>query len=48
VPDVLGQLSEALAVPDVEFIRLSGYRVPGEPDQNAAEARYSHPSWVRT
>jgi Helix-turn-helix. len=34
-PHVLLQLSEALAVPYAELMRLSGYRVPGEHDQNA-------------
>jgi transcriptional regulator with XRE-family HTH domain len=29
-PHVLHQLSEALAVPYTELMRLSGYRVPGE------------------
>ena len=29
-PHVLHQLSEALAVPYAELMRLSGYRVPGE------------------
>jgi hypothetical protein len=28
------QLSEAQAMPYAEDMRLSGYRVPGEPDQN--------------
>jgi HTH-type transcriptional regulator, competence development regulator len=36
-PQVLHQLSEALAVPYAELMRLSGYRVPGEPGHNAAE-----------
>jgi transcriptional regulator with XRE-family HTH domain len=31
-PPVLLQLSEALAVPYADLMRLSGYRVPGEPD----------------
>lgn len=35
-PHVLHQLSEALTVPYAELMRLSGYRVPGEPDQPAA------------
>jgi transcriptional regulator with XRE-family HTH domain len=35
-PHVLHQLSEALAVPYAELMRLNGYRVPGEPDQGAA------------
>ena len=30
-PPVLLQLSEALAVPYADLMRLSGYRVPGEP-----------------
>jgi HTH-type transcriptional regulator, competence development regulator len=36
-PHVLHQLSEALAVPYAELMRLSGYRVPGEPQQNATD-----------
>ncbi len=36
-PHVLLQLSEALAVPYAELMRLSGYRVPGEHDQNGAD-----------
>src|SRR2546428_11177605 len=36
-PHVLHQLSEALAVPYAELMRLSGYRVPGDPDDKAAE-----------
>ena len=35
-PHVLHQLSEALAVPYTELMRLSGYRVPGEAVQNAS------------
>jgi transcriptional regulator with XRE-family HTH domain len=35
-PHVLLQLSEALAVPYAELMRLSGYRVPGEHDQSPA------------
>jgi len=31
-PQVLHQLSEALAVPYTDLMRLSGYRVPGESD----------------
>jgi len=31
-PPVLLQLSEALAVPYADLMRLSGYRVPGESD----------------
>lgn len=34
-PHVLHQLSEALSVPYAELMRLSGYRVPGEADENA-------------
>jgi len=33
-PHVLHQLSEALAVPYDELMRLSGYRVPGESNGN--------------
>jgi transcriptional regulator with XRE-family HTH domain len=36
-PLVLHQLSEALAVPYAELMRLCGYRVPGEHDGRAAE-----------
>jgi HTH-type transcriptional regulator, competence development regulator len=36
-PHVLHQLSEALAVPYAELMRLSGYRLPGEPDQTATD-----------
>jgi len=36
-PHVLLQLSEALTVPYAELMRLSGYRVPGQPDQHAAD-----------
>lgn len=35
-PHVLLQLSEALAVPYAELMRLSGYRVPGDGGQDAA------------
>jgi transcriptional regulator with XRE-family HTH domain len=35
-PHVLQQLSEALAVPYAELMRLSGYRVPGETAETAA------------
>ena len=35
-PHVLLRLSEALAVPYAELMRLSGYRVPGEHDQHGA------------
>jgi transcriptional regulator with XRE-family HTH domain len=34
-PHVLHQLSEALAVPYSDLMRLSGYRVPGTTDQDA-------------
>jgi transcriptional regulator with XRE-family HTH domain len=34
-PHVLHQLSEALAVPYAELMRLSGYRVPGEGETTA-------------
>jgi transcriptional regulator with XRE-family HTH domain len=37
-PLVLHQLSEALAVPYAELMRLCGYRVPGETDRNSAES----------
>ena len=36
-PHVLLQLSEALTVPYAELMRLSGYRVPGQHDQHAAD-----------
>ncbi len=36
-PHVLHQLSEALAVPYDELMRLTGYRVPGKPDSNPTE-----------
>jgi transcriptional regulator with XRE-family HTH domain len=36
-PPVLHQLSEALAVPYTELMRLSGYRVPGEHDRRATD-----------
>jgi transcriptional regulator with XRE-family HTH domain len=35
-PHVLQQLSEALALPYAELMRLSGYRVPGENEETAA------------
>src|SRR5271157_3232605 len=35
-PQILHQLSEALAVPYAELMRLSGYRVPGESETNTA------------
>ncbi len=34
-PHVLHQLGRALAVPYAELMRLSGYHVPGEPDESA-------------
>jgi HTH-type transcriptional regulator, competence development regulator len=34
-PHVLHQLSEALTVPYAELMRLSGYRLPDEPDPSA-------------
>jgi transcriptional regulator with XRE-family HTH domain len=37
-PHVLHQLSEALAVPYTELMRLSGYRVPGESNRNPTDA----------
>ena len=37
-PHVLHQLSEALAVPYAELMRLSGYRVPGEEDRAAVDS----------
>ncbi len=39
-PHVLHQLSEALAIPYAELMRLSGYRVPGS-DEPAAETTVS-------
>ena len=36
-PHVLHQLSEALAVPYAELMRLSGYQVPGESKANPAD-----------
>jgi transcriptional regulator with XRE-family HTH domain len=36
-PQVLHRLSEALAVPYAELMRLAGYRVPGEPDGSAPD-----------
>jgi HTH-type transcriptional regulator, competence development regulator len=36
-PPVLHQLSEALAVPYTELMRLSGYPVPGEDDRMATD-----------
>lgn len=35
-PHVLHQLSEALAVPYADLMRLCGYRVPGDSDEKAA------------
>lgn len=35
-PNVLDHLAEALTVPYSELMRLSGYRLPGVPDQTAA------------
>jgi HTH-type transcriptional regulator, competence development regulator len=37
-PHVLHRLSDALAVPYPELMRLSGYRVPGVSDARATEA----------
>ncbi len=37
-PPVLHQLSEALAVPYAELMRLSGYRVPGESGAKTADS----------
>jgi transcriptional regulator with XRE-family HTH domain len=37
-PHVLHQLSEALAVPYSELMRLSGYRVPGESSAKTGES----------
>ncbi|HLE58154.1 MAG TPA: helix-turn-helix domain-containing protein [Candidatus Limnocylindria bacterium] len=37
-PHVLHQLAEALGVPYVELMRLSGYRVPGETKANPIAA----------
>jgi transcriptional regulator with XRE-family HTH domain len=36
-PHVLLQMSEALTVPYAELMRLSGYRVPGTPDDNGSD-----------
>ena len=36
-PLVLHQLSEALAVPYAELMRLSGYRVPGDHERRAGD-----------
>jgi transcriptional regulator with XRE-family HTH domain len=37
-PHVLLQLSEALAVPYADLMRLSGYQVPGERDDSPADS----------
>jgi transcriptional regulator with XRE-family HTH domain len=37
-PHVLHSLSEALAVPYADLMRLSGYRVPGESEETASDA----------
>ena len=37
-PVVLHSLSEALAIPYADLMRLSGYRVPGEPDKAVSDA----------
>jgi len=37
-PQVLHSLSQALAVPYAELMRLSGYLVPGEPARSASDA----------
>ena len=37
-PHVLHQLSEALAIPYAELMRLSGYRLPVERDRSAANS----------
>jgi transcriptional regulator with XRE-family HTH domain len=37
-PPVLHRLSEVLAVPYAELMRLSGYRVPGESAESPSEA----------
>ncbi len=36
-PHVLHQLSEALSVPYADLMRLSGYRVPGEPSAKPSD-----------
>jgi transcriptional regulator with XRE-family HTH domain len=36
-PHVLHQLSEALALPYADLMRLCGYRVPTEPDRHAGD-----------
>ena len=38
-PHVLHQLSEALAVPYAELMRLNGYRLPGEASRPAGDTR---------
>src|SRR4026208_1908722 len=37
-PHVLHRLSEALALPYADLMRLSGYRVPGEAERSSTEA----------
>ncbi|MEX0710481.1 MAG: helix-turn-helix transcriptional regulator [Chloroflexota bacterium] len=37
-PHVLNQLSEALGVPYAELMRMTGYRLPGEPQRPAKGA----------
>ena len=37
-PPVLHQLSEALAIPYAELMRLSGYRVPGDHESDTSDA----------
>ena len=37
-PHVLHQLSEALGVPYAELMRLSGYRLPGHPHEEAIQS----------
>ena len=37
-PPVLHQLSEALAVPYADLMRLSGYRVPGDDESDTSDA----------
>lgn len=38
-PHVLHQLSQALAIPYDELMRLSGYPVPGQPERTGFDAR---------
>jgi transcriptional regulator with XRE-family HTH domain len=40
-PHVLHQLSEGLGLPYAELMRLSGYRLPGQPDQETAPGTVS-------